>query len=212
MARPPKNETTKTKVDDQVQPVNTKPALTPEQQAIISRVESESADWAPIREDEMHDFSLADHPLDLKKNFPEAWKEQNEQRYAFRFCERTDKRIDELTRSGHPALRWKICTRSTTPFLEKYIDPMWGCITRLDQVLLFRPWDRHMIEMGMKAGYAEAQANSGKPENIAMRRAKDGIEAQSGPEFKIGSTDEVQYEDTRSEGESVDFSDLVVDE
>jgi hypothetical protein len=205
-----KFEPIKTQLEDnQVIPVVNK-TLTPEQQAIITRAESETAEWEPITEESMHDFSLANHPLDLRINFPEAWKEQNEKRYAFRFCERTDKRIDELTRSGHPLTRWKLCTRTTTPWLAKYIDPVWGCVTRLDQVLLFRPWDRHMIEKRAKQGYAEAKANSGKPENVALRRAQEGIEAKSGPEFKIGSSDEVQYEDTRAE--DIDFGDLVVEE
>jgi hypothetical protein len=181
-------------------------AITPEQQAIITRAESELAEWEPITEESMHDFSLADHPLDIRIHFPEAHKQEAEKRYAFRWCERTDKRIDELTRSGHPMTRWKLCTRTTTPFLEQYVDPIWGCVTRLDQVLLFRPYDRHMMEQNAKTDFAKAKAASGKPENVALRRAQDGIEAYAGPEYQIGSRDEVQYEDTR------DFSDLVVDD
>ena len=182
-------------------------AMTPDQQAIYQRVRSESAEWEPISEESMHDYSLAIHPLDLKDNFPEAWKEQVEKRYAFRWCTRSDERIDELTRGGHPITRWKLCTRTTTPELEHYIDSSWGCITRLDQVLLFRPWDRHMIERNAKQQYAEAKAASGKPENVALRRAQDGIEAQSGPQYRIGSSDDVQYEDSRQ-----DVGDLVVED
>lgn len=195
---------TKTNTDNQT-PKDV--ALTPEQLAVVRRARAESAEWTPISEGDMHDYSLAIHPLSIKRNFPEAYMQQMEKRYAFRWCERTDKRIDELTRSGHPVTRWKLCTSTTTPWLQKYIDPMWGCVTRLDQVLLFRPWDRHMIEKQAKEGYKAAQANSGKPENIALKRAQEGIDAKSGPEFAIKGGDVVDYEDSR-----VDVGDLVVDE
>jgi len=195
----------KSKKDDQEQPSNQ--TLTPEQQAIANRVQAETSDWETIREDEINDFSLSISPLDLKHNFPEAWKEQIEYRFAFRWCERIDKRVDELTRGGHPVTRWKICTRVTTPFLSHYIDKMLGCIARLDQILLFRPWERHMIEKDAKNRLVEARVNSGKPENVALRSAPEKVEAYSGPEYKIGSKDEVQYEDHRE-----DIGDLVVEE
>jgi len=187
-------------------------SLTPEQLAVYNRVKAETTEWEPIREDELNDFSLSITPLDLNHNFPEAYKEQVEKRYAFRWCERTDKRIDELTRGGHPVTRWKICTALTTPFLRHYVDSSIGCIARLDQILLFRPWDRHMMEKRAKEQLAEARANSGKPENIALKRASDKIEAYSGPEFKIGSKDDVQYEDARSNPGESDLGDLIVEE
>lgn len=171
--------------------------LTPEQQAIANRANAETADWAPIRGDEVNDFSLMITPLDLRNNFPEAWKEQSEKRYAFRWCERTDKRIDELTRGGHPLTQWKICTKTTTPFLSRYVDQILGCIARLDQILLFRPWDRHMMEKGARRQITEAKEASEKPENLALKRASEKVNAFSGPEHKIGSNDEVQYEDSR---------------
>lgn len=183
--------------------------VSPEQQAVIRRVQAESAEWEPITEESMHDFSLAIHPLSLKDNFPEAWKEQIEKRFAFRWCERTDKRIDELTRSGHPVTRWKLCTRTTTPFLSKYVDAVWGCVTRLDQVLLYRPWDRHMIEKNAKAGIAQARDEAGRAENIALRRAGDGVEAYSGPQHKIGANDVIQYEDNRDDSDGI--GDLIVE-
>lgn len=186
-------------------------SLTPEQQAIVSRVRAESPDWEPISEEAMHDFSLAVSPLDLQHNFPEAYKEQVEKRFAFHWCERTDRAIDIRTNGGSPVTRWKICTRSTTPFLAKYVDPTIGCIARLDVILLFRPWERHMIEKRAKEGIAEARANSGKPENVALKRASDNIEAYSGPQYKIGSSDDVQYEDSRQDALSDDLGDLVVE-
>jgi hypothetical protein len=194
----------KTKDDNQEQSNQT---LTPDQQAIFNRVEAETAEWETIREDQIEDYSLSISPLDLKHNFPEAWEKQNNRLFAFRWCERTEKRVDELTRGGHPVTRWKICTRVTTPFLSKYIDKMLGCVSRLDQILLFRPWERHMIEKNAKNRLLEAHANSGKPENMALKRATEKIEAYSGPEHKIDSRDEVTYEDIRE-----DIGDLVVEE
>jgi len=199
---------TQTKKDDQAQQI-----LTPEQQAILNRAEAETAEWETITEESMGDYSLSITPLDLKHNFPEAWKRQEDRIYAFRWCERTEKRIDEMTRGGHPVTRWKICTRMTTPFLAKYVDSILGCITRLDQILLFRPWDRHMMEKNAKQELTEAHANSGKPENLALKRREDDkVEAYSGPEYEIGSRDEVTYEDKRSVDNEYDLGDLVVEE
>ena len=204
------NTETKTNKNDNQAPINaSQQSLTPEQRAIFDRVQAETPDWAPIREDELNDFSLSITPLDLKHNFPEAWKEQIEKRYAFRWCERTDKRIDELTRGGRPITQWKLCTKTTTPFLSKYVDSIVGCIARLDQVLLHRPWDRHMLEKRAKEQITEAHATSGKPENVALRSAPDKVEAFSGPEYKIGSRDEVTYEDSRQDAQ--DMGDLVVE-
>jgi len=199
---------TKTKDDNQAQTI-----LTPEQQAILNRAEAETAEWETITEESMGDFSLSITPLDLKHNFPEAWKRREDKIYAFRWCERTDKRIDELTRGGHPLTRWKICTRMTTPFLSKYIDSLLGCITRLDQILLFRPYERHMAHQKAKEELAEAHANSGKPENkVLQSRSDDKVEAYSGPQHKIDGKDDVQYEDTRSTEKEYDLGDLVVEE
>jgi len=207
-----KPETNKITTNDNQTPNNASQSLTPEQQAIFNRVQAESTDWEVIREDQLNDFSLSITPLDLKHNFPEAWREQTEKRFAFRWCERTDKRVDELTRGGHPVTRWKICTALTTPFLKSYIDSSIGCIARLDQVLLFRPWDRHMMEKRAKDQLTEAHANSGKPENVALRSAPDNVEAFSGPEYKIGSRDDVQYEDLRETAhETEELGDLVVE-
>ncbi len=220
MARPKKHHrdmrqetmtTTQTKTnDDQSKDLTDNRNLTPEERAIVSRVAAETPEWETIREDQLLDYSLDTPILDLRRFFPEAWKEQVEKRYAFRWCERTPKRIDELTRSGSPVTQWKICNKVTTPFLERYVDPVLGCIARLDQILLYRPWERHMIEKRAKEQLAEARANSGKPENLVTKRVSDKIEAQSGPEFKISSRDAVQYEDGRSENEEI--GDLVVEE
>ena len=205
-------EVNKTKTNDNQTQNKLSQSLTPEQTAIFNRVQAESTDWEVIREDQLNDFSLSITPLDLKHNFPEAWREQVEKRFAFRWCERTDKRIDELTRGGHPITRWKICTALTTPFLKSYIDSSIGCIARLDQILLFRPWDRHMMEKRAKDQLTEAHANSGKPENVALRSAPDNVEAFSGPEYRIGGGDEVQYEDSRGvAGETEELGDLVVE-
>lgn len=207
-----KTEVTKTKTfDNQTPQKRASQTLTPEQQAIFNRVQAESTEWETIGEESMNDFSLSISPLDLRHSFPEAWKEQIEKRYAFRWCERTDKRIDELTRGGHPVTRWKICTSLTTPFLKHYVDSSIGCIARLDQILLFRPWERHMIEKNARLRITEAHVNSGKPENLAMRRAPEKVEAYSGPEHKIGSRDDVQYEDLRQDARE-ELGDLVVEE
>lgn len=173
--------------------------LTSTEQAIASRVQAETDEWEPIDEGDVTDFSLMYDFLDLKHHFPEAWDMQDRRRkFAFRWCERTDKRIDELTKGGHPLTQWKICTLTTTPFLKKYIDPSLGCIKRLDQILLFRPYERHRMEMDARRRIVDEKVKSERPEELAMRRTdSDNIHAFSGPKHKIGSNDEVQYEDNR---------------
>ena len=67
-----------------------------------------------------------------------------------------------------------------------------------------------MLEKRAKERITEAHATSGKPENVAMRSAPDNVVAFSGPEYKIGSKDEVTYEDSRPDAE--DLGELVVEE
>lgn len=68
-----------------------------------------------------------------------------------------------------------------------------------------------MIEKNARLRITEAHVNSGKPENLAMRRAPEKVEAYSGPEHKIGSRDDVQYEDLRQDARE-ELGDLVVEE
>ena len=151
----------------------------------------------------MNDFSMMINPMNLEPNYPEAAKLQREKKYVFRWCERTPQRVDELTRSINPPLRWAIVNRQTLPEMERHIDPLLGCVTCLDQMLLFKPYAHAMIINKAKREMAEAKARG--PQDKVQA---DKVEVGSGEQYKITSADVVQYEDTRGD----DLGDLVVDE
>lgn len=182
--------------------------LTPEETAISSRIESESIDWFDITEDDINDFSLMANPLDLQ---PEAQKLQDENIYAFRFCERKPDRVDRLTRSVAPPLRWAIVNKTTLPAMGKYVDDTLGCVCVLDQMLLFKPWSHHALVQGAKLELAENLDVSGQLEAL-KEKAPDGVDIMVGEDHKIGSRDEVQYEDDADGGDTADLGDLLVNE
>jgi hypothetical protein len=177
--------------------------LTPEMQGLAERVAGQDTDWFSIGEESMNDFSMMINPMDLNPNYPEAAKLQNEKVYVFRWCERTTKRVDELTRSVNPPLKWALVNNNNLPGMERHIDPMLGCVCCLDQVLLFKPYAHAMILRKAKDEMAEAKAKA--PEQSVQG---EKIEVSSGAAQKITSGDVVQYEDTRGE----DLGDLVIDE
>ena len=180
-----------------------KSELTPEMRSIAERVANQDTDWFTIGEESMNDFSMMINPMNLEPNYPEAAKLQREKKYVFRWCERTPQRVDELTRSINPPLRWAIVNRQTLPEMERHIDPLLGCVTCLDQMLLFKPYAHAMIINKAKREMAEAKARG--PQDKVQA---DKVEVGSGEQYKITSADVVQYEDTRGD----DLGDLVVDE
>lgn len=189
--------------------INPQTVLSPEEKGIADRVAGETTEWFTLREDELTDFSLQINPLDLQHKYPEAWKMQSEKKYAFRWCERKPGRIDELTRSVSPPLRWALVTRTTLPDMEKYVDPILGCVANLDQALLFKPWAHHEIVKRAKADMAEAKARSGGMDAVKARHGDDKTRVMAGEEYKISGSDDIQYEDAREVSE---LGDLVLDE
>jgi hypothetical protein len=177
--------------------------LTPEMQGIAERVAGQDTDWFSIGEESMNDFSMTINPFDLSPNYPEAAQLQADQKYAFRWCERVVKRVDELTRSVNPPLRWAIVNNNALPEMKRHIDPMLGCVCNLDQILLFKPWAHAVIVKKARNEMAEAKAKA--PEQSVQG---EKIEVTSGAAQKITSGDVVQYEDTRGD----DLGDLVIDE
>lgn len=188
-------------------------SLTSEERSIADRAQSQDIDWFTIREDELEDFSLAINPLDLQQAIPEAWLMQVEKQFAFRWCERTAQRIDELTKSVSPPLRWALVTRVTLPALSKYVDPSLGCIANLDQALLFKPWSHHERVNQAKQNMARDRADSAGLDALARQQSDDKVRMTTDPDqAKIGGRDEVTYEDTRSFDGDDDMGGLVVDE
>ena len=195
----------------------TKATLTPEQQAIATRAEAQDKLRRPIREDELNDFSLMKNVLDL----PEAaQKLQDKKIYAFRWCERTPERIDFLTRSERPPMRWALVTRTTVSELEDLVDPMLGCVYVLDQALLYKYWEDHarvqkakmeLAEVGLQTGSLE-----GKKHQIENR--DDDVEVFTGSKHRIGGSDEVMADESIIDSQagivddSTPLGDLVVEQ
>jgi|GEM_PF-6591613 len=168
--------------------------LTPEEQAIKIRSDAEDKSWHTIREDELNDFSLMENPLDLPE---EAARLQKNEIYAFRWCERKPARIDQLTRSVNPPLKWGIVNKTTVSDLAHLVDPLLGCIPCVDQILLYKPWTHHRIVQEAKMKRAEAGLNAGSLEGKKRQiESRDtDVEVFTGADYKIGSGDEVLMPD-----------------
>ncbi len=173
-------------------------AVTSEEAAIISRSESETVDWFGLTEGDLHDFSLMEDPLKLPKP---CQKLQEEKVFAFRWCERTSKRVDQLTRSVGAPLRWAIVNMTTAKTvglpietlkeIEEHFDTILGCVPCLDQLLLFKPWSHHILVQNAKRDLAENLDSSGKLKSHEAK-SDESYQFMAGPEHKIGSGDDVQ--------------------
>ena len=187
-----------------------KATLTPDQQAIADRSNAQDKQWHTISEDDLNDFSLMTNILDLPK---EAASLQEREIYAFCWRERTADRIDELTRSVAPPLRWGIVNKTTVPELGEYVDPMLGCIPRLDQILLYKPWAHHIIVQKAKMELAEVGLNTGSLEGKKhqIENRDEDVKVFTGPEHKISGSDVVIDDGglIDNDGDSSPLGDLV---
>uniref|UniRef100_A0A6M3KY56 Uncharacterized protein n=1 Tax=viral metagenome TaxID=1070528 RepID=A0A6M3KY56_9ZZZZ len=204
-----RKRTIKPKTDNN--PITPRRVLTPEESALVSRIEAESTDWfGTITEDELNDFSLMSNPMDL---MPEAKKLQDEKVYAFRWCTRTAQRADELTRAAQPPLKWAIVNRQTLPNLSHLVDDVLGCVCVLDQMLLFKPWAHHALVQSAKQEMAGVRDKSAGPEGWKnqQREGYKFVGAQSTEDgenpYKVSSSDDVQV----VEGLTDDEGGLLVD-
>lgn len=190
------------------QPANNSP-ITPEQQAIAARVAAQTNDdgWLHLREDELNDFSLQKNMFDLP---PEAQKLQDEKRYAFRFCERTPSRVDQLTRGLVPPLRWGVANKVQLPELAHLVDPVTGGICVGGQILLFKPWSHHARVLEEKRKLSEGASQARSLDGAATKLSSpDGkVVAAAGEQHKISNRDVVMQaedpEDLKLPAETVD--------
>lgn len=127
-------------------------ALTPEEQAIVNRA-SKMTTWPDESERASIDYSL----MRDRFRFPEPCYEKMERKqFAFRWITRTPERIDEM-RSNPVPFRWELANRANTPFLAEFIDKTLGCVVRLDQILVYRPWWMHEEELDYDRRLAEGK-------------------------------------------------------
>ncbi|MFA5377528.1 MAG: hypothetical protein WC455_17385 [Dehalococcoidia bacterium] len=161
-----------------------KTVLTSSEAAIVARVIAERDDWKTIKESEVEDFALKDDPLAM----PEPAKEmRKKKKFAFRWITRTPERMDEMRTKDVP-FKWWVCNAVNTPFLTDYLDPVLGCVSKMDQMLVFKPFWMFVKEQEFKNRADREVAGD-------YLKAKDG-EKKGGGEFVAGkkiSSGDVQY-------------------
>jgi hypothetical protein len=178
--------------------------LTPDERALVDQITRSKADWSAITEESMLDFSLSEDPLKLP---PEAKARQDRKEFAYRWCERTPKRVAELTNAAAP-LKWWVANSTTAPYLQKYVDPTVGGILRLDQLLLLKPWNLHQkvkdaVNEAAKALYNSRELDKGGAQKIQSRDDRGHLKVVAGDRAKI------QHGDAVFEGEADAVGDLV---
>lgn len=188
-------------------------ALTPEEMAIFQRVKNEAKDWETITEESVDDYSLMQDPFRLPNEIKDFEKKKA---FKFRWIERTSSRLDEI-RSAEVPNRWWIVNTETFPTLKSLFDPILGCISRLDQMLVFKPWWMHEKRMQLLDEINTAQDRSGTIEGkdgiskggaqfIAGKKSPDDSKPLRG-EIKAG--DKIEYQETGTDDRS--FGDLVTE-
>lgn len=183
------------------QPLN----LTPEEAAIFQRIKSEGQrrEWEEISEKDVHDYSLSRDPMML----PDFAKElRDTKQFAFRWITRSKERIDEV-RSMEIPFKWWLVTADSMPESEPELELGLGCVCKLDQMLVFKPY--WMYEKEKRIEEARIEGSSAKGD-IASKHGEpideSGSEYLAGKQYKIGKADEVQFaeiEPELKEGESL---------
>ena len=175
---------------------NKKPAnLTQEEAALFERVKAEGEDreWERVTEEDAHDFTLAQDPMKLPK-FAEELRDKR--KYAFRWIERKKERVDEIRSMSIPQ-KWWIVNASTMPDCVSDLDPILGCVCKLDQLLVFKPYWMYVKEKQMEEAYSEKKAKAGELESKHRQVVDDtGSEFLAGKDYKISGRDDVQFHET----------------
>jgi len=195
---------------------------TPEERAIHSRVSAESDDWKTITEADMEDFSLAEDPFKLP---PPAAKLRDQRKFAFRWITRSASRLDQMKSKVVPFRWWPVNRmQPMVGAMDAFIDDNNGCISREDQMLVFKPY--WMFEKELEYKRQLADGNSG--DVASKNRTPIGdLEYRSGKR-SVNDTrslrEEVKGSDVQYQGEAemdraagvytpeVGDSDLVVNE
>jgi len=160
--------------------------LTPEEEAIVRRVESEERDWETIGEESMVDFSLSEDPFKLPR---EAQERQDRREFAFRWALRKPERVDSL-RTLAPPQRWMIVNKQTCPWInDRDIDPILGCVCRLTQMLFFKPWSWHMRVKEAKNALADGVDSRSVKNKHGIQ--DENSEWLAGDQYKISGGDQV---------------------
>ena len=162
--------------------------LTPDEAALLSRVNQADVEWPVLREDELEDYSLAHSKLLLP---PECEERRKRQEYCYRWVKGTAERVDEM-RSLPGPFKWAIVNRSNAPYLpDHYFDSATGAVRRLDQVLLYKPYRAYLDEKRINDGANKARENGANPlmRNGQVRNVgdtPDGVKYSGGVGEQLG--------------------------
>jgi hypothetical protein len=173
--------------------------LTPEEQSIFSRVAQESEEWKTISEEESTDYSLQKDLFELP---PPALKLEKNKEFAFRWITRKSSRMDEIKSKPIPFRWWPVNLNQPVGMVFKpFIDPNNGCVSREDQMLVFKPWWMFEKERAYKQKLADASDRSKSIES-KDGQSKDNVEFVAGRR-KDGKPmrQEVQGSDIQFKGE-----------
>ena len=190
--------------------------LTPDEMAIFQRVKNESREWETITEESIDDYSLREDPFKLP-DIIKAYQDRRE--FAFRWIARTTERLDEV-RSASVPNKWWIVNAESFPDMIKELDPILGCVCKLDQMLVFKPWWMHAKRMEMVQEITAAQDRAGTLEaknGISTDQAYFTAGKRSGDDPRqrseeIRGGDIVEYEEPSSMAESQGVDDLITNE
>lgn len=172
--------------------------LTQEEAAVFERIKvaGEDREWERVTEDDAIDFKLVEDPMKLP-DFAE--KLLNLREFVFRWIERKKERIDEVRSMPIPQ-KWWIVNASTMPDSIDDLDPVLGCVCKLDQLLVFKPYWMYLKKKQMEDAYSEEKATAGELKSKHHAQVDEtGSEFLAGKDYKIGGRDEVQFHETDSE-------------
>jgi hypothetical protein len=151
--------------------------LTPEEKAIYGRVISESEDWRTVSEEESVDYSLSRDPFEVPE--PARKLEKNKE-FKFRWVTRSSARLDEIKNKVAPFKWWVVnLNQPVGGVFKPWIDPNNGCVSREDQMLMFKPWAMFERERAYKDRLAETHDRSSRIES------KDGEVRRAGRESEV---------------------------
>ena len=170
-------------------------ALTAEEQAIARRVMADSGsrgEWTQIKE--VINYEIGKDVFALPAP---AKKKQDEKNYVYRWIERTPRRLDEVRNKEVP-FKWWICNATNTPYLKEFLDPVLGCVSREDQMLMFQPYwmkiKRDEILRRQNEGYRDLNARDGE-------QKAEGMSFVAGKQIKPG--DNVVFDEEAGDLEGI---------
>jgi hypothetical protein len=159
--------------------------LSSDELAIAQRVNAVTDDFKFIKESEVDDYALAEDPMKLPD---EAKKRQDAKQYAFRWISRTAERMDEMRNKDIP-FRWWVCNATTAPFLEGSFDPVYGCVCKLDQMLVMKPWNMYQAERRFFQGLADRQMMGGElQKKDGLSKGHEGQKLEYGRSIEAADT------------------------